>query len=343
MKAHVLPRFGLDHLQIATRPDPEPGPGQVQLRLRAASLNYRDLLMVEGAYDPRQPLPLIPGSDGVGVVEAVGPPDAGDGPQPPLPIGARVMTLFAQGWRAGAPHYATARRTLGGPLDGTLAERIVLDADGVLPVPAHLSDAEAATLTCAGVTAWTALVTHGGVRAGDTVLVLGTGGVAIFALQFARLLGARAIVITSSPAKCRRAEALGAWRTVDRTVHPDWGDRVRRMTDGGVDAVVELGGAGTLPQSLRAVRMGGTISLIGVLAGRLGDLDLAPIFMKQVRLQGVLVGSRADARAMLRAIDAHRLRPVVDRVYPFADAARALGDLRQGHHIGKLAIDLASA
>lgn len=336
--------FGLDRLELVERPEPEPGPGEVLLRMRAASINFRDYLMVEGRYNPKQPLPLVPCSDGVGEVVAVGP--GSDHLAPGLSEGDRVAPIFAQGWLAGRPRREDVRTTLGGPLDGTLSELMTVRAQGVVPVPEHLTDEEAATLPCAAVTAWNALgggVGGGGeggpVRAGDTVLTLGTGGVSIFALQLARLLGARVIVTSSSDEKLARARELGAWEGVNYREVPEWGKRVRELTGGvGVDHVIEVGGGDTLPKSLQAVRAGGTISLIGVLSGRPTELDVASILMRQVRIQGVLVGSREHFEALNRAVAQHRLRPVVDRVFPFAEAPEAFRHLAAGRHLGKVSI-----
>lgn len=329
--------FGLDHLRLTERPEPEPGPGQVLLGLRAASLNYRDLMMVRGLYNPRQPLPLVPGSDGVGVVEAVGPG------VDRVAVGDRVATLLCQRWTGGEPSHERLRSTLGGPLDGTLAERMVLPQDGVAHVPEHLSDAEAATLPCAALTAWSALVTQGRLRPGEIVLVQGTGGVSIFALQLAQLAGARVIVTSSRDDKLERAHELGAWAGINYRTTPEWGKAARKLTGGrGVDHVVEVGGAGTLAESLKAIRIGGTISLIGVLAGGVSELSVVPVFMQGVRLQGILVGSRDGFEAMSRAIAQHELRPIVDRVFPFAETREAFAHLESGQHFGKVAIDLGA-
>ncbi|HQN97691.1 MAG TPA: NAD(P)-dependent alcohol dehydrogenase, partial [Thermoanaerobaculales bacterium] len=263
--------FGLDNLQLGERPDPAPGPGEVLLRMRAVSLNYRDLMTVEGSYNPRQPLPLVPCSDGVGEVAAVG-----EGVSR-VAVGDRVATLFSQGRMGGRPTVEELRATLGGPLDGTLAELMVLPERGVIRVPEHLSDAEAATLPCAALTAWSALVEQGRVAAGDTVLVQGTGGVSIFALQFAQMLGARVIVLSSSDDKLVKARRLGAWQEINYLDDPQWGKTVRELTGGvGVDHIVEVGGAGTLAQSLQAIRVGGEISLVGVLAGGASELSIVP-------------------------------------------------------------------
>ena len=325
--------FGLENLALAERPEPEPGPGQVVVEMRAASINYRDLLMVRGHYNPKQPLPLVPCSDGVGEVIAVG-----DGVTR-VSVGERVATLFSQGWIAGSPTREKLRSTLGGPLDGTLTEKMLLDAEGVVPVPEHLSDEEAATLPCAALTAWSALVTEGGVTAGDTVLVLGTGGVSIFALQFAKALGARVIATSSSDAKLERVRELGADETLNYRETPDWGQAVKKLTDGlGADHVVEVGGAGTLEQTLRAVAFGGTVSVIGVLAGGAGKLSLLPVLMQQVRLQGILVGHREGFESMNRALAANQIHPVVDQVFPWQDARQALEHMAAGGHFGKICL-----
>lgn len=326
--------FGFDNLAERERPEPSPGPGEVLLRMRAASLNYRDILMVRGHYNPRQPLPLIPCSDGVGVVEAVG-----EGVTRVSP-GDRVATAFSQTWIAGPPTVDKLRGTLGGPIDGTLAEFMALDAEGVVPVPEHLSDAEAACLPCAALTAWSALVEEGGVTAGDTVLVQGTGGVSVFALQIATMLGARVIATSSSDEKLARVTELGAWHTVNYRDEPNWGKAVRTLTGGvGVDHVVEVGGAGTLEQSLKAVRVGGTVSVIGVLSGISSELNIIPLLMSQLRLQGILVGSREGFERMVRAIEANRLEPVVDRVFAFSEARAAFDYMASGAHLGKVCIE----
>jgi NADPH:quinone reductase-like Zn-dependent oxidoreductase len=325
--------FGLEHLRVAERPDPTPGQGEVMLRMRAVSLNYRDLLTVNGLYNPRQALPLVPCSDGVGEVVAVGTGVTRVEP------GDRVATIFAQRWLAGRPTIDKLRSTLGGPYDGTLAEMMVLSEEGVVPVPEHLSDEEGATLTCAGLTAWSALAEYGDVGPGDTVLILGTGGVSIFALQFAQLLGAKAIVTSSSDDKLKRARKLGAWQEINYIDDCDWGKTARKLTDGvGVDHVLDVGGARTLEQSLRAVRIGGEISLVGVLSGAAADLNLVPIFMKNVRIQGIVVGSRDGFEAMNRALAMHQMRPVVDRVFPFAEAREAFEFMMSGAHFGKVCI-----
>jgi len=325
--------FGLEHLVVAERPEPHPGAGQVLLSMRAASLNSRDLLTVLGRSNPRQPLPLIPCSDGVGQVTAVGEGVTRVG------VGDRVTPIFAQGWISGEPTRDKLRSTLGGPLDGTLTEQLVVDAAGVVRVPEHLSDEQAATLPCAALTAWSCLVTHGKLKAGDTVLVQGTGGVSVAALQLAQALGARVVLTSSSDSKLERARELGAWQTINYRETPEWGRRVIELTGGrGVDVVVEVGGAGTLAQSIRAVRFGGRICLIGVLGGGAAKLNIVPIFMRQVRVQGILVGHREGFEELNRAIEAQRLIPVVDRVFAWEQAREALEYLASGEHFGKICL-----
>lgn len=327
----------MDHLVAGERLRPRPGHGEVLLQMKAASLNFRDIMTVKGLYNPKQPLPLVPCSDGVGEVIEVG---TGVGR---VAVGDRVATLFAQKWWGGGPEREKLRSTLGGPYDGTLTEYMALSEDGVVPVPEHLTDAEAATLPCAALTAWSALVTQGGVRAGDTVLVQGTGGVSIFALQFARLLGARVIVTSSKAEKLERALELGASAGINYVEEPDWGKKARQLTGGaGVDLVVEVGGGGTLEQSLKAIRIGGQISMIGVLSGGVAKVALAPVLMGNVRIQGILVGSREGFEAMNRAIDLHELKPVVDRVFPFSETPEAFSYMAEGRHFGKVAIEISS-
>lgn len=325
--------FGLENLKLVERPDPPLGHGEVRVRMRVASINYRDLLMIRGRYNPRQPLPLIPVSDGAGEVIEVGPGVRR------VAAGDRVMPIFAQRWLEGEPDRDKLRSTLGGPLDGMLAEHVVLNEDGLVRAPKYLSDEEASTLPCAGLTAWSALVSHGRVTAGDTVLVQGTGGVSIFALQIARLLGARVIATSSKDDKLARLRELGASDTINYATDPEWGKTAREMTGGrGVDHVIEVGGAGTLEQSIRAVRPGGTISLIGILTGGAGKVNLTPVLMQDIRIQGVIVGHRAGLEAFARAAELHTLRPAVDRVFAFEEAPAAFEHLASGAHFGKICI-----
>ena len=334
MHAIELQKFGPGGLVLVDRPLPSPGPGEVRVRMRACSLNYRDWMTYCGTYNPRLPLPLVPLSDGVGIIDAVG---AGVTLRN---VGERVIGLFNQAWQDGEATPEILRQTLGGPQDGMLREFAILRADAVLPVPEHLSDAQAATLPCAALTAWTALVTQGHLKAGDTVLSQGTGGVSLFALQFCVLMGARAVVISSSDAKLERAKALGAWQTLNYKQEPAWGKKILALT-GGVDHVVEVGGGQTFGQSLLATRPHGHVAVIGVLSGAQPDATLLPILMKNLRILGVMVGHAASARAMLKAVDAAKLQPVAERVLPWTDAEAGLTELAQGGHFGKICLSFA--
>jgi NADPH:quinone reductase-like Zn-dependent oxidoreductase len=334
MKAfEIQNQFGLDSLALVERADPVPAVGQVLVRLRAASLNYRDLLMVKGQYNPRQRLPLIPVSDGVGEVAAVG-----DGVTR-VKVGDRVAGNFSQKWIAGEPAREKLTASLGGPLDGMLAEYRVLHEEGVVRVPAHLTDEEAATLPCAAVTAWNSIIATGGMKAGDTLLVQGTGGVSIFALQFAKMIGAQVIITSSSDEKLERARELGAAHLINYKTTLDWEKRAREITSGaGVDHIVEVGGAGTFAKSLRAIRIGGHISLLGNLSGNVADVSLTSILMQNVRVQGLLVGNREMFEAMNRAIELHKMRPVIDRAFDFEAAVEAFKYMESGAHFGKICI-----
>jgi NADPH:quinone reductase-like Zn-dependent oxidoreductase len=335
MKAIVIQgAFGLDSLMQVDLPDPVPKRDEVVIRMRAASLNYRDLMVVTGTYNPRQPLPLVPFSDGVGEVVAVGPEVTR------VKIGDRVCPIFAQAWLEGEVTMAKLKTTLGSPLPGVLSELFITRETGVVKPPSFLTDAEAATLPCAGLTAYNALLGTGTLSAGDTVLVQGTGGVSIFALQFAKMVGARAIVTSSSDAKLERAKTLGAWETINYKTTVDWDKRAVELTDRiGVDHVVEVGGAGTLMRSMKAVRVAGTISVIGALAGASQDMNVLPVLMRHLRLQGIIVGSRTMFEAMNRAIEATGLRPIVDeKSFAFTDAREAITYMASGGHFGKITL-----
>lgn len=334
MKAFRLHDFsGPDAWRLEDLPSPKPGPGEVLVRVKAASINYRDLMIVRGDYNPKMKLPRIPLSDGAGEVVANGP---GAGKFKP---GDRVTCNFMARWDSGPLDDSKAKSALGGEIDGVLAQEVALPECGLVRVPDHLDFNQAATLPCAALTAWHALFETGAeLTPGCTVLTQGTGGVSVFAIQFAHLAGFRVIATSSSDEKLARAHELGATETINYKTTPDWERTVRELTGGeGVDLVVEVGGAGTLPKSLRAVRTGGTIALIGVLSGR-GEVDPIPILMRGVRVQGVFVGSRVMFEDMNRAVSFGRLKPVVDRVYPFDDAPKALHQLADGSHFGKIVI-----
>ncbi len=334
MKAMCIHQLGdFDGLRIEERPDPRPGPGQVRVRVRAAALNYRDLLIVKGIYSRNLPLPLVPLSDGAGEVVEVG------SGVTRFAVGARVAGIFMQTWLSGAITETNGKSALGGAIDGMLAEQVVLNEDGLVAVPDHLSFEEASTLPCAAVTAWNGLI-EACLRPGETVLTLGTGGVSLFALQIARMAGAHVIATSSSDEKLERAKQLGASDGINYKTTQEWDKKVRELTGGvGVDHVVEVGGAGTLPRSLKAVRTGGHISLIGVLAGG-AECNPTPVLMKAVRLQGVFVGSRAMFEAMNRAFTTHKIHPVIDCVFGFEQARAAYEHLESGAHFGKIVIRL---
>jgi NADPH:quinone reductase-like Zn-dependent oxidoreductase len=323
---------GIDAVRLAERPDPKPGYGQLLIKVKAASLNYRDLAVARGGYGRGVPSPVIPLSDGAGEVIATGPGVTR------AATGDRVAGIFMQTWLAGPMNEAHGASAMGGAIDGMLAEYVVLNQDGVVKLPAHLSYEEGATLPCAAVTAWNALVSTGKLTAGETVLTQGTGGVSIFALQFAKCAGAQVIATSSSDVKLTRVHGMGAMDTINYKSTPDWEKPVRALTGIGVDHVVEVGGAGTLEKSMKAVRAGGTISLIGVLTGTSGEINPRSLLMRNIRLQGIYVGSREMFEGMNRAIALHQLRPVIDRVFPFADAVEAYRHLESGAHFGKVVI-----
>ena len=325
--------WGIEHVLPGMREAPEPAPEQVLVRMQAASLNYRDLLTVLGLAG-KYPLPLIPVSDGTGRVEAIG--SRVDLVKP----GDRVCPRFYQSWLTGPPSEEHRSQILAGSREGVLQEYLVLDQDGVSKVPDHLSALEAATLPCAALTAWRAVAVEGGVGQGDTVLLQGTGGVSLFALQFARLFGARIILTSSDDRKLERARALGADHLINYEKRPEWGADVLDITNGeGVDLVVEVGGAATLEQSIRATRTGGRIVLIGVLSGQKTELLLSSLFLRQLRLSGISVGNREHFEAMCQAISAAELHPVIDAVYPFSGIRDALRHMKSATHFGKICID----
>jgi NADPH:quinone reductase-like Zn-dependent oxidoreductase len=322
---------GIDALHLADVATPEPGPGEVRVRIAASSLNFRDLMTVKDPVARNLPYPRVPNSDGAGTITAVGPGVNG------LTVGDRVASCFFQDWPAGRCSVDVMNSALGGALDGVLAEEVVLKAGGVIPVPDHLSLEQAATLPCAALTAWHALVETGGVTAGDTVLLLGTGGVSIFALQFAKVMGARVILTSSSDEKLERARAMGADETVNYRTTPEWQKAVLDLTGGvGVDVTVEVGGAGTLTRSIEATRVGGTIGLIGILTG--GEINPTLIMRKSLTVQGIYVGSRQMFADMNAAMALHGIEPVIDRTFAFDEARAAFHAMEAAGHFGKIVI-----
>jgi NADPH:quinone reductase-like Zn-dependent oxidoreductase len=326
--------WGMDHLKLSQRPEPQAGPGQVLVRMKASSLNFRDLVVPERGYGSYTgTLPLIPVSDGVGTVCEVG-----SGVRR-VAVGDRVCPTFFQNWLGGEPDLERLSQSLGGPIDGTMTDIMCLSEQGVVKVPDYLTDTEASSLPCAALTAWSALTTVSTVKVGDRVLIQGCGGVALFAVQFAKLLGAHVTVITSNEERMTRVQQLGADAAINYCSVPDWAKATRDITLGrGYDLIVELGGEKTLPQSLRCIRPGGTIAMIGILSGSSMATSLGLIITRQVRLQGVTVGHRDGFEAMIRAMDQHQVRPVVDRVFDFAELKEAMAYLKSGAQFGKVCI-----
>jgi NADPH:quinone reductase-like Zn-dependent oxidoreductase len=333
MKVWQIQSFGIDQLVLADLPKPRPGRGQVLVKVHAVSLNYRDLLMVGGHYNPRMALPRIPCSDGAGEVVEVG-----EGVDTVV-VGQRVAAIFMQHWLDGAPTAENSRGALGGDVDGMLAEYVVLQQTGVVSIPEHLSFAEGATLPCAGVTAWNAVVNASQVKPGDVVLIQGTGGVSVFALQFAKMAGAVVIGTSSSDKKLERAKTMGLDAGLNYRQSPEWAKWVLKETNNrGADLVVEVGGAGTFTQSLQAVRYGGTVAQIGVLSQSEQPLPIPLILHRQIRIHGIYVGSKSHFEAMNRAIVATRTQPVVDQIYTFDKAREALKSIEKASHFGKIVI-----
>ena len=333
MRAWQINNFGIDSLEFVEKPTPTPGPGEVLVGVRAISLNYRDLLMVKGLYNPKLRFPRIPCSDGAGEVVAVGQGVTAWKP------GDRVAGIFMQNWVDGPLTPSKAKGALGGDVDGMLADYVVLQECGLVPVPPHPSFQEAATLPCAAVTAWNAL-RAGDVHPGSKVLIQGTGGVSIFALQFAKLMGARVLGISSSFEKLQRAVGLGLDAGLNYRDHPDWDRWVFDQTNGeGVDLIVEVGGLGTLGRSLKAIRTGGTIAQIGVLTESTEPMGIGSILHKMIRIQGIYVGSRSDFIEMNRAITTSQLQPVGEEFH-WTQAREVLTKMQERSHFGKLVLSV---
>jgi NADPH:quinone reductase-like Zn-dependent oxidoreductase len=333
MKQFEIAEFGIDRLQLNEAAEiPRPGPGQVLVKMTAASLNFRDLRVVQGSYNPRLKRPMRPLSDGVGIVE-----EAGPGTER-WKKGDRVAGIFMQKWIDGPITREKWNTALGGGIQGVLAEYVLFPEDGLVAVPTSLSDEEGACLPCAAVTAWHALFENEPAVPGQTVLIQGTGGVSVFALQFAKAAGLRAIVTSSSDEKLERVRAMGAAETINYKKTPDWEEAARKLTGVGVDNVVEVGGSDTMPRSLKAVRMGGMVSVIGILSGVEATVAPTGILMNSIRVQGIYVGSRWMFERMNRAISFHNIKPVIDRVFPWIDFPDALRYMEKGQHFGKISL-----
>jgi|TARA_B110000027_G_scaffold29259_1_gene32162 NADPH:quinone reductase-like Zn-dependent oxidoreductase len=330
----IISGDGVDALHLGERETPIPGPGQVRVRMNANSINYRDLITIEGAGARKLPFSLVPNSDGAGVITAVG-----EGVK--LKEGDRVTSCFFEEWVAGEISAPVMASALGGARQGVLAEEVILPEDGVIHTPAGLTDEEASTLPCAALTAWHALTLPRPVKAGETVLLLGTGGVSVFAQQFCTMMGARTIVTSSSDDKLEKMKSLGAGEVINYRTNPEWDAAVLELTGGsGVDRVVEVGGPGTFDRSVNAVRVGGIIGLIGVLTGMSGATNPTSIMRKSITVRGIYVGSRAMFGDMNRAIEAHNLKPMIDQTFDFKDARSAYHAMRGAGHFGKLVIKM---
>ncbi len=333
MKAFEVQEFGIENLALVDREVPQPGWGEILVRLTAASVNYRDYMVVEGVYNPKLKRPMVPLSDAAGVVEAIGPGVSR------FNKGDRVSACFMQKWVDGRITREKAASALGGGIDGVLREFAVFSQEGLVRSPDLLRDEEVAALPCAAVTAWHALFENGRSLPGDTVLIQGTGGVSIFALQFAHAAGLRTIVTSSSDEKLERAKKLGADETINYKSTPNWEEQARKLTNGeGVAHVIEVGGSETMPRSLRAVRMQGIVSVIGVLSGASASVSPTAILMNSVRVQGIYVGSRAMFERMNAAIEVHSIRPVVDRVWDWTQIKDGLRFMESQQHFGKICL-----
>lgn len=337
MRSYEIKEFGVDKLGIVERPTPEPAAGEVLVKFHAASLNYRDVMVVAGTYNPRMKLPTVPLSDGAGEITAVG-----EGVTR-WKVGDRVMPIFAQRWFDGDSSEEKRRTSLGAGADwdGVLREFGTFSQESVVRVPEHLSYEEASTLPCAALTAWNAVEFSGKVKPGDSVLTLGTGGVSIFAGQFAKLSGARVISTSGSSEKIAKLHDLGFTETVNYREREDWDKAVLEITGKpGVDHVIEVGGAGTLAKSINAVRIGGHVAMIGALTGAAG-FNPTTVFMKAIRLQGIYTGPRTMFEQMNKAISVNEMRPVIDRVFEFAEAREAFKYMESGSHFGKIVVRIA--
>lgn len=335
MKAYEIQEFGIENLALVERETPEPKATEVLVKFHAFSLNYRDLMMINGWYNPKLKMPLVPFSDGAGEVAAVG------AEVTKFKIGDRVMPIFMQGWLDGEVNFQKARTALGGDVDGVLREFGAFDENGLVGIPDNLNYEEAATLPCAGVTAYHALFESGKLRADDTVLLQGTGGVSIFALQFASHFGAKTIITSSSDEKLQRAKELGADELINYKEREDWDRAVLELTEKrGVDSIIEVGGAGTMKKSVAAVKMGGHIAVIGVLSGSGEGVNPVSLLQKSIKMHGIYVGSRQMFEDMNRLISANHIKPIIDKVFDFSEVKDALKYMESGSHFGKIVVKI---
>lgn len=335
MRAWQIERFGLENLTLVERQEQKLKANEIRISIKACSLNYRDLMVVKGIYNPKTPLPLIPLSDGAGVVTEIGPEVQS------FEVGDRVCAVFSERWTKGLATAETMNYTLGSPVDGMLSESRVFLEDGLIKIPDYLTYAEASTLPCAGVTAFNAIMYQSELKPNDTVLLIGTGGVSIFALQFAKTNQINSILLSGSDEKIYKAMGLGALHCINYKKNPSWESAVLDYTRGcGADAVVEVGGIKTLGKAIQSVKPGGVICVIGVLSGAQDGIDLRPILMNNIRLQGIFVGAKTVFEAMNRVLEHSQIHPVIDRIFPFEEANQAFDYFASQQHFGKVCITL---
>lgn len=333
MKAYEINEFGIDKLALVELDRPSYGEREVLVKLHAASLNYRDVMVTSGTYNPRMKLPAIPLSDASGEVVEIG------SGVTKWQVGDHVCSCVIPGWTSGGPTAEASKTAIGaGGFTGVAREYMTFNQDAIVAAPAHLTFKEAATLPCAALTAWHALAVSGNVQPGETVLTLGTGGVSVFAVQFAKAMGASVISTSSSDEKLERIRQLGADETINYKTTPGWDKAVLDLTSGrGVDHVIEVGGTGTLTKSIKSVRVGGHVALIGAL-NMTGEFNPIPIFMKGIRMQGIFIGSQDMFEQMNAFIEQHKLRPVIDRTFGFDELPQALHHMESGSHFGKIVV-----
>ncbi len=335
MRCYRFDSFGLENLHISNVEPTEPGPGEVAIDVRAFSLNYRDLLVVRGAYNPKLSLPATPVSDGAGVVAAVGEGVTRVRKKDP------VMTQFVADWIDGPFEKRFVGSTLGVPGPGLASERVILPERAVVPMPKGYDFEQASTLPIAALTAWSVLVTEGGLEPGGTVLTLGTGGVSIFALQLGKAMGARVIITSSSDEKLQRAKELGADHTINYRENPRWDKTVLELTERrGADIVVETAGIATMTSSMKAAAAGGVVGVLGGVTGLRGEIDIAPLAMKRLRVTGILVDSRAHFEKLTEFLETHPIEPVIDRKFAFEELPEALRHMESGSHFGKIVVEV---
>jgi NADPH:quinone reductase-like Zn-dependent oxidoreductase len=332
----IASNFGIENLRQVDVSEAPLGAHQVRVKIHACSLNYRDLMVVLGQYNPKQPLPLIPLSDGAGEVTEVSPECKN------LQVGDRVCATFSQDWCHGIATAETFKHTLGSPIDGMLAQSQVFNENGLIKFPDYMSYQEAATLPCAAVTAFNAIAFQSGLKAGDSVLIEGTGGVSLFALQFAKIFGLNPIVISSSEKKLAKTQDICPNKGINYVENEDWHTAVLDLTEGcGVDAVIDVGGAKTLKRAIASLKKGGVVCVIGVLTGSQDAIDIRPVLMNNLRIQGIFVGAKTVFEAMNRVLSRGKVHPVIDRVFGFDEVPQAFSYLKSAQHFGKICIKVA--